>query len=195
MAGDLEWRSEQGGRTGGNRDCGGIGLRGDDILCIVLDGSTNGRDSGPFAREIARAVVDRFVDGHEAIDVEAITRWLRAIHGQLARRYPQASASYVLVHVDGSGAGLALHAGDCLLGRWDGEGEIEWLSRPDTLANALNEASIVTIASQPSRHRLTRSFRAKESRLNRRRLRPVVRPTGRSWPAGAGAVRRRGGAG
>ncbi|KAK0339973.1 hypothetical protein LTR94_032392, partial [Friedmanniomyces endolithicus] len=137
MAWKLFWRSDAGGRTEDNRDACGVGLRKDGMVCLVLDGATRRRDSGPFAREIARDIVEWYVESDEAIDADAVISRLADLHSRLAPRYPQASASYVLVHLDGSGVGFALHVGDCLLGRSRGDGPIEWLSRPDTLANAL----------------------------------------------------------
>ncbi|MEI9425983.1 hypothetical protein O7A70_33455 [Mesorhizobium sp. Cs1299R1N1] len=54
-----------------------------------------------------------------------------------------------------------LHAGDCLVGRLEDDGRIAWLTQPHTLANPLLPAAIESVAKDPARHRLTRSFRSK----------------------------------
>lgn len=161
MGFDVAWRTRAGRRTADNRDCAGLGVRGDEALCIVLDGSTRGADSGALARDIARGLVDWFVELESAVTAGALKAKLRDLHQALAPRRPRASASYALVHLNGSGDGLALHAGDCLLGRVRA-GRAEWLLRPDTLANAFVDLDIAAIAADPARHRLTRSFRPRE---------------------------------
>lgn len=162
MRPSFSWRSEIGrNRTDDNRDMCGIGERGDDALCIVLDGSTNGRDSGVLARAIACRMIDGFMDAPDPITLEAITGIMKAIHGPLAREYPQASASYMMVWLQESGM-TVIHAGDCLFGRREGSGKVEWISRPHTLANALTDTVIEDLIANPARHRVTRSFRARE---------------------------------
>jgi hypothetical protein len=52
MGMEINWLSQQGKRTGDNRDCGGVGVRADEVLCLVLDGSTSGPTSGDLARQI-----------------------------------------------------------------------------------------------------------------------------------------------
>lgn len=160
---EISWRSQAGKRTDDNRDCAGVGMRGDEALCIILDGSTTGPDSGALARRVARDMIDWFVATDEAVTAESLIVRLRAIHTGLSGHLPRASASYMIVHIRLPDALLALHAGDCLLGQLVGEEAIEWLCRPHTLANALGaDVSIAAIAGQAARHRLTRSFRVRE---------------------------------
>lgn len=158
---DFRWKSRTGARTEDNRDYAGIGIRGDEALCIVLDGSTAGRDSGALAREVAVALIDRYVASDDRIDAEGLVTQLRGLHAALATAYPQASASYMLLLIREEYA-LTLHAGDCLVGRRSEDGQVDWLCRPHTLANALDDLAITAIAAEPARHRLTRSFRARE---------------------------------
>jgi serine/threonine protein phosphatase PrpC len=158
---EVSWRSQIGTRTSDNRDCGGIGIRADEALCIVLDGSTTAPDSGILARQIIRETVDWYVASDEAITAESLTVRLREVHGTLSRQHPRGSASYMIVHTRGD-ALLALHAGDCLLGQMDGTDEIRWLTQPHTLANATEHVPVTTLAGLATRHRLTRSFRTRE---------------------------------
>lgn len=161
MGFEVAWRTQAGKRTADNRDCAGVGIRGDAALCIVLDGSSRGPDSGALARDIANGLIDWFVDLDTSVTGEAIEGRLRQLHRTLSARWRRASASYGLIHLDQTGAGVAMQAGDCLLGRM-GEGGATWLSRPDTLANAFVELEVAAIAADPARHRLTRSFRVRE---------------------------------
>lgn len=161
MACDVAWRTQAGRRTAANRDCAGVGIRGDEALCIVLDGSTRGRESGALARDIAAGLIDWFVDLNPPVTAQMIEDRLRELHRTLSPRWRLASASYGLIHLDRRGSGVALHAGDCLLGRM-GEGGAAWLTRPHTLANAVVEMEVAAIATDPARHRLTRSFRIRE---------------------------------
>jgi serine/threonine protein phosphatase PrpC len=159
---DISWHSQAGKRTKDNRDCGGVGIRAGEALCIVLDGSTTAPNSGALAWQLVREMVDWYVVYDEAITTESLIARLRQSHGTLSRQYPQASASYMIVHIQSQVAILGLHAGDCLLGRRDGTDKIKWLNQPHTLANATELISVATIAGLPTRHRLTRSFRARE---------------------------------
>lgn len=161
MAYDFAWRTQAGRRTVENRDCAGVGLRGEEALCIVLDGSTRARDSGLLARDIATGLIDWFVERGQPVTAEAIEGRLRELHQMLSSRWRRASASYGLIHLDARGSGVAMQAGDCLLGRMALGGAV-WLSRPDTLANAFGDLDIAAIVGDPARHRLTRSFRSRE---------------------------------
>jgi len=157
----IRWHCRQGTRTADNRDHAGIGIRGDAVLAMVLDGSTSGSASGEFAREIACRMVDWFVAGTEAVTPDALIAQVRMTHTALAIDFRSASASYVLAHLEATGPALVLHAGDCLVGRREEDGRIAWLIQPHTLANPLLPVAIESFAREPARHRLTRSFRSK----------------------------------
>lgn len=92
MGFDVAWRTRTGRRTADNRDCAGLGVRGDEALCIVLDGSTRGPDSGALARDIARGLIDWFVELESAVTAGALKAKLRDLHQALASRRPRASA-------------------------------------------------------------------------------------------------------
>lgn len=162
---EISWRSQAGTRTKDNRDGGGMGFRGNEALCVVLDGSTRGPDGGALAQQIAHELIDWYVATDEQITAETLTGRLRQVHEEVSRKYPRDSASYMIVHVRNPDVILVLHAGDCLLGRWDEKSGIAWLSKPNTLANVTGEIPVAEIAGLPARHRLTRSFRAREFML------------------------------
>ena len=134
----------------------------DGVLCLVLDGSTSGPKSGELAGQIARDVIDWYVATAEDVTAETLTAQLGKIHGSLSKRFPRDTASYVIVCLAGTGSELVLHAGDCLLGRQVGENPLQWLIRPHTLANVIDDIPVAEIAESHVRHRLTRSFRARE---------------------------------
>ncbi|APO79819.1 protein phosphatase 2C-like protein (plasmid) [Rhizobium etli 8C-3] len=161
MAFAIQWYCQHGTRTADNRDHAGVGIRGDSILAIVLDGSTSGPASGLFAREIAQRVVDWFVTTTANITAATITEKLRDIHAALAGDFRNDSASYALFCADATRQAIALHAGDCLLAHRDGNGQISWLMQPHTLANALYAIPHAILAKLDARHALTRSLRSR----------------------------------
>ncbi|TIP11330.1 hypothetical protein [Mesorhizobium sp.] len=160
MTFEIEWHSQQGTRTANNRDHAGIGVRGDKLLAIVLDGSTRGPTSGQFAEKIARQMVNWFVASVDETTAETMAEQLRVAHAALAKDFQSVSASYALLYSEATRPVVVLHAGDCLVGRAD-NGQTTWLLQPHTLANALASVPIDILAREPSRHVLTRSFRSK----------------------------------
>lgn len=164
MGVEVNWRSKQGTLTADNRDCCGVGLRDDAILCIVLDGSTSGLKSGEFGRLVARGLVDWFIDAEEAT-AAAVNNQLRYLHANLSPRFWGASASFVIALIEREGRVWLLHAGDCLAGSMGTQNQIDWATQPHTLANVLENKSSKEIAASPVRNRLTRSFRSKEFML------------------------------
>ena len=160
MASEITWRSEQGTQTKDNRDQCGVGLREDATLCIVLDGSTSGDNSGEFTRQIAQNLIEWFVVAGE-VTTEAIIAQLRCIHADLRPDFQKDSASFVIALATADGV-LILHAGDCLAGVRVGSSPIDWRTIPHTLANATREMSIEDLVRSPLRNRITRSFRSRE---------------------------------
>ncbi|MUT27051.1 MULTISPECIES: protein phosphatase 2C domain-containing protein [Mesorhizobium] len=158
----VTWISQTGTKTKDNRDCAGVGLRKDGALCVVLDGSTSGPHSGDLVRKVSRALVDWYVSAEGDITSEVLIAHIRETHRALFKEHPRDSASYMIAHFRSAGDLLVLHAGDCLLGACDDKTGIDWLSRPHTLANLAGDISIPDIMDVPARHRLTRSFRARE---------------------------------
>lgn len=160
----IKWRSVQGHCTDDNRDCCGVGIRDDAVLAAVLDGSSSGKDSGAFARDVARDLTDWFVEA-EVVKPEAIVDRLRVIHAELSAKYSRSSASLVIAFIDRQGETHILHAGDCLAGLVQEPPAVDWLFQPHTLANPISPVAIDELAHDPSRNLLTRSFRTKEFML------------------------------
>lgn len=156
---NVSWRSEAGVKTEDNRDCAGIGFKGAEMLCIVIDGSTAAPDSGALAWQLACRMVDWYVNTEGPSTAKTVIAQLRHVHAELASLHPRSSASYLIACVRNTGAAFALHAGDCLLGKRNSENEVNWLTRPHTLANVFEDVPTATLAFLPARHRLTRSFR------------------------------------
>lgn len=129
---------------------------------IVVDGSTTGPANGDFARIVTKMLVDWFVETVEAITTAGILRALRQVHEILREQYPQGSASILVIHVKERNSITVFHSGDCVLGEVDANGLISWKTSPHTLANALVEMPLKDIAASPTRHLLTKSFRARE---------------------------------
>ncbi len=162
MAIEINWHSTQGTRTRANQDYCGVGVRPDAVLCVVLDGSTTGSQSGKLVRLIAGDLADWFTLAKASISADDVVSQLREIHNIRSRELPMASASYLVTLIRRDNPSIILHAGDCLIGNHDDTAPVEWLVTPHTLANAIDDVSINEIAPSPLRNKLTRSFRAKE---------------------------------
>lgn len=146
MAFAIQWHCQQGTRTADNRDRAGVGIRGDSITVCARDRATAGRLVCDDNRR------------HHSRDHYGTAR---LTHAALAGDFQRDSASYVLFCADTARRAIALHAGDCLLGHRDGEGQISWLIQPHTLANALSAVPHAILAKLDARHVLTRSFRSR----------------------------------
>jgi len=107
-------------------------------------------------------MVDWYVSTDENITAAVLTAQLRATHVELSKQFRRDSASYLLMHVGAAQTALILHAGDCLVGRQTPAGPMSWLIQPHALANAVTPMTIGDLANDSGRHRLTRSFRARE---------------------------------
>ena len=53
---DFRWKSRAGARTEDNREHAGIGIRANEALCVVLDGSTSGKNSDALARQVVTGI-------------------------------------------------------------------------------------------------------------------------------------------
>jgi len=161
MGSEINWYSKQGLHTDDNRDFCGVGLRSDATLCIVLDGSSSGANSGKLALLIARDLIDWFMITGQ-VTLEAIINRLRHIHTDLSTQFRRDSASFVIALLAEENVVQVLHSGDCLAGIHEGKVSIDWRTQPHTLANPVDDMLIADIAASPVRHRLTRSFRSRE---------------------------------
>ncbi|OWZ90731.1 hypothetical protein B9J07_25865 [Sinorhizobium sp. LM21] len=79
---DIEalWITQQGTRTFDNRDHAGFGMRQNEFLGVVVDGSTNGAANGSYARAIVQMLVDWFVETAESITADLMVNVLRQLH-------------------------------------------------------------------------------------------------------------------
>lgn len=159
---EISWNSKRGQRTDDNWDCCGIGLKPEAVLCVVLDGSTAGPTGGELVRQIARDLVDWFVETDNRMTADILIERLHHIHKSRSQEFRSDSASYLIALIESQKQVLVLHAGDCLAGRHDGKVAIDWIIQPHTLSNAIIDVPIPKIATSPLRNRLTRSFRARE---------------------------------
>lgn len=159
MVFEYEWRSSPGTITSDNRDYCGIAERPDAPLYVVIDGATRGPSGGDLAKELARHLVDQFLEFNEPFAEIQISNLLQNIHTELRRRFPADSASLFILVQTSDGSIMTAHVGDCRLGRLKSDKSIEWLSKPHTLANAIEDLSDSALIANPSRHSLTRSFR------------------------------------
>lgn len=162
MGFEHQWRTKQGKRSDDNWDFCGIGLRSDASLCIVLDGSTSGANSGELARQIATNLIDWFVKVTGPRTADAIIDHMRETHKTLTPTFRSDSASYVIILMETEKPILVLHAGDCLAGLHQRGFPVCWQTQPHTLANAIENLPIADIVQSPLRNRLTRSFRMRE---------------------------------
>lgn len=158
----YHWRTKQGSKNKDNWDFCGIGLRPNMSLCIVLDGSSSGKNSGDFTRQIATKLIDWFITITSPLTTACVITQLFEIQKALIPDFKYASASYAIVLIESGEPPMVLHAGDCLVGRYNGSPPVCWETKPHTLANAIKSMPIAEIAKSPLRNRLTRSLRAKE---------------------------------
>lgn len=156
---EFKWHSHQGRRTSDNRDYCGIGVRNGAALCIVLDGSTAASQSGALVQFIAQELVDWFVKTPEPATPPLVEAELALIHKRSGEAFPAGSASYAILLVESRTTAVSFHAGDCLIGKMRQPEAVCWLTRPHTLANAIDDLTVEEIAATNVRNRLTRSFR------------------------------------
>lgn len=160
---NIDWHSQQGKRTTDNRDYCGVGLRDNSALIIVLDGSTSGRKSGEFVKQISCALIEWFISFGGKVSEDSIVSTLSEIHKTLRNQFKMDSASYVIAHIEPEMKyATIIHAGDCLLGLYDGKEPTHWYIKPHTLADITGKMSIDSLTKNPTRNRLTRSFRSRE---------------------------------
>ncbi len=162
MTFEYEWLSSPGTITSDNRDHCGIAERPDATLYVVIDGATRGQNGGDLARELAHQLVEQFLELGKPFAKIQISKLLQNVHKNLRRRFPADSASLFILVQKSDGSIMTAHAGDCRLGRLKFDKPIEWLSKPHTLANAIEDVSDPELITNPSRHSLTRSFRPRQ---------------------------------
>lgn len=155
----AQWLTSKGTITDDNRDYCAVALRGSEALYVVVDGSTQGDQSGALAETFVRALADRFIAEPLLGSADDILGFLAALCEDFKALYPAGRLSFLIVLDLGGSSVYALHAGDCRLGRIDVDDGITWLSRVHTLANAVEDIGEEQLRAHVDRHVLARSFR------------------------------------
>lgn len=154
-----QWYSTQGATCSENRDACGIFESETYTFSIVMDAAPRGERGVQFNACWIAQVLDRM-----SPDLPSIASVLSALHEAQqhlrAERYFAEKASYIafLLPRDAQEA-YAFCCGDCTLGLRSQDGSIEWLTRPHTLINALEELGMKVDASK--RHTVTRTLNAR----------------------------------
>jgi len=155
----------QGGRTSDNRDCTGFASQEHHHLYLLADGSTSSSQSA----ELAKALIAHMEGGFGQLSARqlhpdrveaALLQLLSEGHDSLARVFAPSSTSYLIVLFTPDEV-LAIHAGDCCLGRVLESCEVEWLTLPHCRANWRGDLTHAQIAIHADRHSLTRCFSAR----------------------------------
>ena len=156
---NAEWITHKGTLTDDNRDYCSIALRRDAALYVVTDGSTKSNQSGTLASEFVRMLADRFIAEPFLSSADDVAAYLREVSEYFKTIYPAGRLSFCILLDVGGGSVFALHAGDCRLGRLGTDGEVIWITRAHTLANALEDIDNEALADHPDRHVLTRCLK------------------------------------
>lgn len=154
-----KWITQKGKLTQENRDFCAVALCGNKAIYVVVDGSTKGSQSGVLACEYSKALADQFVINAGFDTAAQLSALVNALSDKFKTIYPEGRLSFLVLLDAGNAAFYAIHAGDCRLGQVGLGNKIEWLSRPHTLANAVEDISDECLAKHESRHTITRSFR------------------------------------
>lgn len=169
-----QWHSRQGTNCTENRDACGILECGTYTFCVVVDASPRGERGIPFNACWIASVLDRLGPGLPSID--AVLAALREGQQHLrAGRFFAEKASYIAVLLprDAQDAHV-FWCGDCTLGIQSPEGTIEWLTRPHTLDNVLEDLNLDADATK--RHIVTRTLNARRFQTPEVRTIPAHAP-------------------
>ncbi|UFH49920.1 PP2C family protein-serine/threonine phosphatase [Pseudomonas sp. KNUC1026] len=162
-------RTVQGSDRTENRDCAMAQYDGVRGVFVVADGT-----SKPGSELLAPAFVDHIVNGYRtqidrgALDsnheqVESVLRCvLHNAHSSLFSERATGSASYLIAVVSGGLLTIA-YEGDCSAGVAAPNNPIDWLTPPHCLANWKRDRGHRQLASDVTRHIITRSFKARRT--------------------------------
>lgn len=151
-----QWYSEQGTTCAENRDACGIFECATYTFSVVMDASPRGERGIQFNACWISQVLDRM-----SAELPSATSVLSALHdGQKhlrAERFFAEKASYVAILLPHTTQdAYVFFCGDCSFGVQSPDGNIEWLTRTHTLANASEKFGINADASK--RHVVTRTL-------------------------------------
>lgn len=153
------WYSTQGTTCAENRDACGIFECGTYTSAVVVDASPGGERGIQFNACWIATVLDRM-----SPELPSTTLVLSALHDGQKRlrteRFFAEKASYVALLLPREGQDAYVFCcGDCTLGIQSPDANIEWLTRPHTLRNALKDLGID--ANTSKRHIVTRTLNAR----------------------------------
>lgn len=151
-----------------NRDCAGAECDGMQGIFVVVDGT-----SKPGSELLAPALVDQIFSGyrtqvendppdlsHDQV-ASLLKRVLHDAHSSIFPNGVTGSASY-LVAVISNGFLTVAYEGDCSAGVASSNGPINWFTPPHCLANWKRDRDHRQLATDPGRHSITRSFKARK---------------------------------
>ncbi|WP_053145579.1 serine/threonine protein phosphatase [Pseudomonas sp. P97.38] len=162
-------RTVKGQATEANRDCAAAMLDGTRGLFVVADGT-----SKPGSGQLAQALIDQILkryaekiaDGcsdssHE--DAAALLKGvLNDVHHELFSTAHTGSVCY-LIGVATRGLLTIAYEGDCCAGVACSGAPITWFTTPHCLANWRRDRDHRQLATDPGRHRISRSFKARRN--------------------------------
>ncbi|AJC20914.1 hypothetical protein [Pandoraea pulmonicola] len=153
------WYSRRGTMTSQNRDACGVFSAQDYTLAVVMDATRHGSRAMEFNHAWLAGIGDSLSGA--APTAEEIVSAMKRAHRQLdIRRFLHERACYAALSMNHATRRIdMLTWGDCRIGRRCLANEIEWLTRPHTLAHSglFDGSENVVIA----RHVATRFLRAK----------------------------------
>ena len=156
----AEWITHNGSLTADNRDYCSVALRDNATLYVIADGSTQSIQSGDLANFFVRTLADQFLLQPLWTSAEQVANYINQFSLSLNRMYSTARVSFLVLLDFGGSEVFTLHAGDCRLGRSTNAKSILWLTRPHTLANAIDDIDHKNLVKHDCRHILTRSLRS-----------------------------------
>lgn len=154
-----QWYSRQGTTCAENRDACGIFQSAAYTFSVVMDASPHGERGIEFNASWITTVLERM-----SPELPSVASVISALHeGQKHlrdERFFVEKASYAAIVLPCEAKDACVFCcGDCTVGAHCPGGNIEWLTRTHTLANALEELGISADASK--RHIVTRTLNAK----------------------------------
>lgn len=154
----VQWYSRKGTECADNRDFGAFLHTPEFDLVVIVDASQRGPAGASLATNWGKAIVDAS-KGLSIFEPEELLPLLQHCHGQLRHCYLAETASYAIAWVNRRGSGWAMSCGDCRVGLLNTD-QKNWLTPVHTLANAINETFEMRHAFLPSRHKVTRCWKA-----------------------------------
>ena len=154
----VQWYSRKGNDCTDNRDFGAFLSTPTFELAVIVDASQRGALGAGLARDWGTSVVEA-AKGLSTFSPEELMLRLRNLHGELRYRYLTETASYAIAGINHDGAAWAMSCGDCRVGLIHID-QKNWLTPVHTLANAIDGAFERRHADLPSRHTVTRYWKA-----------------------------------